>query len=51
MYRNPLFINMLKEVSLHTGGVYTGPAGNAVHEQGLLHSARDRIDTAAGKLL
>ena len=40
--RNPLFIDMLRKVSLHAGGVYTGPEGNVI---GLLYSARDRIDT------
>ena len=42
--RDSLFINMLKKVGQHTGGVYTGPAGDDLYKQSLLDGGRGRID-------
>ena len=40
--RNPVFKEMLREVSLTRGGLYTGPAYNALRE-GLLERAKGQI--------
>jgi hypothetical protein len=42
--RNPLFKDVLKRISLYKGGMYTGPAYNALCEELLTRAEQHVID-------